>query len=288
MSSFVEIAKPARILLFTIFVVVGLLPSSAQQTTGTISGSVKDQQAALVSSAIVTAKNTSTGLGRSARANEYGEYRIEFLPVGTYTVEVSAPNFKKFVQVNVVLTVDQTQTVNITLTPGGPSETITVTEAPPLVNTSSVEIGRTISSAEIIELPLVNRNAYQELSLTPGVQFNSAGQFSNPSGTPNFQIGIPSTDVVINGGVDEGVPMVSYYLDGGINMSGARNYGNQLPNPDALEEFRAETNNYSAQYGRMGGGVVTAVTKSGTNQFHGSLFEFNRNTDFNAFPWNPQ
>ena len=248
---------------------------------------MKDQQGSLVTSATIKATNTSTGLTRSAPANEYGEYRIEYLPVGTYSVEANAPNFAKFVQRNVVLTVDQTQTINITLTVGEQSETITVTAAPPLVNTSGVEIGRTISSTEILGLPLVNRNAYQELSLTPGVQFNSAGQFSNPSGTPNFQIGVPSTDVVINGGVDEGTPMVSYYLDGGINMSGVRNYGNQLPNPDALEEFRVETNNYSAQYARMGGGVVTAVTKSGTNQFHGSLFEFNRNTDFNAYPWNP-
>ena len=80
--------------------------------------------------------------------------------------------------------------------------------------------------------------------------------------------------------------MVSFYLDGGINMTGIRNYGNPLPNPDALQEFRVETSNFSAQYGRMSGAVVTAVTRSGTNQFHGSLFEFVRNTDLNAIPWN--
>ena len=80
--------------------------------------------------------------------------------------------------------------------------------------------------------------------------------------------------------------MVSYYLDGGINMTGIRNYGNPLPNPDALQEFRVETSNFSAQYGRMSSAVVTAVTKSGTNQFHGSLFEFVRNTDLNATNWN--
>ena len=78
---------------------------------------------------------------------------------------------------------------------------------------------------------------------------------------------------------------MSYYLDGGINETGLRNYGNPLPNPDALAEFRVETNNFAAQYGRMSGAVVTAVTKSGTNQFHGSLFEFNRNTALNAIPW---
>src|SRR5208337_1825978 len=94
-----------------------------------------------------------------------------------------------------------------------------------------------------------------------------------------------STQVQVNGGIDAGVPTVSYYLDGGINMTGLRNYGNPLPNPDALQEFRIETNNFAAQYGRMSGAVVTAVTKSGTNQFHGSLFEFNRNSAMNAIPW---
>jgi hypothetical protein len=265
----------------------GAVSALCQQITGTIVGTVKDPQSALVNTATVKATNNSTGFTRSASTNEYGQYRIQYLPVGTYTLEVNAPNFEKFVQQSVVLEVDQTQTVDITLTVGAESQTITVTEAPPLVNTATVEIGRTINPQEIIDLPLVNRNAYEELSLTPGVQSNSASQSSNPNGTPNFTIGVPSTDVVINGGVDEGTPMVSFYLDGGLNMMGARNYGNQLPNPDALEEFRVETNNYSAQYGRMGGGVVTAVTKSGTNKFHGSLFEFNRNSDFNAYSWNP-
>ncbi len=92
--------------------------------------------------------------------------------------------------------------------------------------------------------------------------------------------------MVINGGIDGGTPTVSFYLDGGINLTGQRNYGNSLPNPDALQEFRVETSNYSAEYGRMSGAVVTAVTRSGTNQFHGSLFEFVRNTAFNATPWN--
>ncbi len=125
----------------------------------------------------------------------------------------------------------------------------------------------------------------------PGVQSNSASgstnaSNSNPNGTPNYQIGVPSTQVVVNGGIDGGVPMVSFYLDGGSNMTGIRNYGNPLPNPDALEEFRVETSNFSAQYGRMSSAVVTAITRSGTNQFHGSLFEFVRNTDLNATPWN--
>jgi hypothetical protein len=99
-------------------------------------------------------------------------------------------------------------------------------------------------------------------------------------------MGLPSQQTQINGGFDAGVGSISYYLDGGINMSGNRNYGNPIPNPDALQEFRVETSNYSAQYGRFSAGVVTVLTRSGTNQFHGSLFEFARNTAFNATPWN--
>lgn len=272
---------------FLLLVIVTFaLPFDAQQITGSLIGTVKDEQGAVVANATVTATNTATGLSRSVVANGYGGYRIDYLPVGSYRLIAEAPGFMRFVQQNLVLTVDQTLTVNVKLAVGTQTQTVTVTDAPPLVDTSTAELGRTVEADEIIGLPLVNRNAYAELSLTPGVQANSASSQSNPSGSPNYVIGLPSTDVQINGGVDGGVPMVSFYLDGGSNMSGIRNYGANLPNPDALEEFRVETSDFAAQYGRMSSAVVTAVTKSGTNQFHGSLFEFNRNTAFNATPWN--
>jgi Carboxypeptidase regulatory-like domain len=275
-----------RLASFVVLLGFVVAPARAQQITGSIAGTVKDEQGAVINTANIKAVNTQTGFSRSVASDGSGGYTIDYLPVGSYTVDVNAPGFKKFVQQNIALTVDQTLTLNIVLAIGAESQTVIVTEAPPLVDTSTAELGRTIQPAEIIGLPLVNRNAYAELSLTPGVQSNSASAQSNPSGTPNFVIGNPSTQVVVNGGIDGGVPLVAYYLDGGINMTGLRNYGNPLPNPDALQEFRVETNNFAAQYGRMSGAVVTAVTRSGTNQFHGSLFEFNRNTDFNAYPWN--
>ncbi|HWO38429.1 MAG TPA: carboxypeptidase-like regulatory domain-containing protein, partial [Candidatus Acidoferrum sp.] len=269
-----------------ILILCGGLNAHAQQITGTIAGTVKDTQGAVVTSATIKATNVDTGLVRSTTTTTDGAYLIQYLPVGNYKVEVNASGFKRFVQENVVMTVDQTQALNVTLSVGVLSQTVTVTEAPPLVEINSAELGRTVEPSEIIGLPLVNRNAYAELSLTPGVQSNSASPSSNPSGTPNFVIGLPSTQVVVNGGIDGGTPMVSFYLDGGVNMTGLRNYGNPLPNPDALQEFRVETSDFSAQYGRMSGAVVTAITKSGTNQIHGSLFEFNRNTDLNDTPWN--
>ena len=271
---------------FVILLVLAAIPAAAQQITGSITGTVRDEQGAVVTNTVVKATNAETGFERSAVTDNTGVYNIQYLPVGRYTVEVDATGFKKFLQQNLVITVDTTQALNIVLAVGEANQTVTVTEAPPLVNTTSAELGRTVTPAEILELPLVNRNAYSELSLTAGVQSNSASGQSNPCGTPNYQIGEPATDVIVNGGIDAGNAMVSYYLDGGINMTGLRNYGNPLPNPDALQEFRVETNNFAAQYGRMSGAVVTAVTRSGTNHWHGSLFEFNRNTDLNATPWN--
>lgn len=274
-----------RVIAILTMISFGSSVGQTQQISGSITGTVRDEQGALVTTANIKATNINTGFSRSAPTGSLGTYNIPYLPVGTYKLQVTAPNFKNFVQENISVAVDQTQTVNVTLAVGVQTQTVTVTSAPPLVNTTNAELGRTVEPAEIISLPLVNRNAYAEVSLTPGVQTNSASPSSNPNGTPNFQIGVPSTQVVVNGGIDAGVPMVSYYLDGGINMTGIRNYGNQLPNPDALQEFRVETSDFSAQYGRMSGAVVTAVTKSGTNHFHGSLFEFARNTDLNAIPW---
>ena len=259
----------------------------AQQTTGSIVGTVKDQSGAVVSAASVKATNVETGFSRSAPTNGYGEYRIDYLPVGGYTVELEAAGFRRFVQQNIALNVDQTLTVDIALSVGAATETVMVSTAPPQVNTSDAVLGRTVEGAEIIGLPLVNRNAYSEISLTPGVMANNNSPTSNPSGSPNFTVGLPSADVQINGSIDGGNPEVAFYLDGGNNITGMRNYGNSAPNPDALEEFRVETSAFGAQYGQFSAAVITVITKSGTNKFHGGLFEFNRNTDFNAYPWTP-
>jgi hypothetical protein len=265
----------------------GSLSAVAQQITGSINGTVKDELGAVIPGATVRAINEDTGFTRAMISDGEGAYNIQYLPVGRYKVNVEASGFQRFEQQNLHVSLDSTQTLPITLKIGAETQTVTVTEAPPLVNVSTAELGRTVLPSEIIELPLVNRNAYTELSLTPGVQSNSASSQSNSNGSPNFIIGVPSTQVVVNGGIDGGVPSVSYYLDGGINMTGLRNYGNPVPNPDALQEFRVETNNFAAQYGRMSGAVVTVLTRSGTNQWHGSLFEFVRNTVLNSFNWNP-
>ena len=125
-----------RILLLLLAVAGASLPAFTQQITGSIVGTVKDPQGAVVSGAGVKATNTNTGFTRSVPANGYGEFRIDYLPVGNYTVEVTAANFKTFVQKNIIVTVDQTQTLAVTLEIGAQTQTVTVTEAPPLVDTT--------------------------------------------------------------------------------------------------------------------------------------------------------
>src|SRR3989440_597023 len=262
------------------------LAVSGQVTTATIVGTVTDPGGAVVPSAQVTARNADTGLTRTVASNDEGSYRIEFLPVGKYSVEVALAGFKKALVSDIVLQVNDTARVDISLTVGQVSETVTIAEsASPAINTSTAEIGRTIQSAEITQLPLVERNVYTLLDLTPGVQSNNNGVATASTGTSTFILGYPEQRTLINGGTDGGTGSVNYYLDGGINMTNLRNTGNILPNPDAIQEFKVQTNSYNAEYGRYASGVINVITKSGTNQFHGSAFEFVRNDMFNANDW---
>ena len=247
----------------------------AQLTTSTIFGTISDPSGATVASAEVTATNTGTNFARSVQSSPQGEYRLEFLPVGSYKVEIRAAGFKKFSQTGIVLAVNVDGRVNAVLQVGQATDTISVTGDAPVVNTSSVEIGRTVDNQEITQLPIVGRNVYSLLTLTPGVD----------SSANSIVLGFPEQRTMINGGVDGGAGSVNYFLDGGTNMTGLRNTGNIAPNPDAVEEFRVVTNNYDAEFGRFAGGVINILTKSGTNQFHGSLFEFLRNTNLNANTW---
>jgi outer membrane receptor protein involved in Fe transport len=271
--------------------VIGLLLSipfavTAQVTTATIVGTVTDPGGSKVPGAQVMARSLDTGLSRTAATNDDGDYRIEFLPIGKYSVEVTYTGFKKALLSDVVLQVNETARVDVALAVGQVSETVTISElATPAVNTSTSEIARTIQSAEITSLPLVERNVYTLLDLTPGVQSNNNGVSTASTGTSTFILGYPEQRTLINGGTDGGTGSVNYYLDGGINMTNLRNTGNILPNPDAIQEFKVQTNSYNAEYGRYSSGIVNVITKSGSNQFHGSVFEFVRNDRFNANDW---
>jgi Carboxypeptidase regulatory-like domain len=254
------------------------IPALAQ-TTATIVGTITDSNGAILPGAQVTARNVDTALTRTVSTGEAGAYRIEFLPVGNYVVEVSANGLTKSNRTGIVLQVNDTARVDVSLTVGPVSENVTITEAAPAINTSSAEIGRTIDSTEITNLPLVERNVYALLDLTPGVQSNNNGVASASTGTNSLILGFPEQRTLINGGVDGGTGSVNYYLDGGNNMTNLRNTGNSLPNPDAIQEFRVQTNSYNAEYGRFANGIINVLTKSGTNKIqHLSMFAIRSST----------
>jgi len=250
----------------------GAIGLQAQVTTATIEGTVTDSSGATVPNAQVVATNTGTNQSRTVTSNSSGAYRIDLLPSGAYDVEVIAQGFKKFRQNGIVLEINRTARVDAALAIGALTEQVTITADAAMVNTSNAQIGRTTTGAEINSLPIVGRNVYTLLSLTPGVDSNAN----------SIVLGYPEQRTMINGGVDGGAGSVNYFLDGGTNMTGLRNTGNIAPNPDAVEEFRVITNSYSAEFGRFASGVINIITKSGTNQFHGSLFEYLRNNDLNA------
>ena len=169
----------------------------------------------------------------------------------------------------IVLNVNDTVRVDASLEVGGITETVTVEAAAPEVNTTTADMSKTIDAAAIQSLPLVDRNVYTLLDLTPGVQSSNSGVAAASTGTSSLILGFPEQRTLINGGADGGTGSVNYYLDGGINMTGLRNTGNILPNPDAIQEFKVQTNSYNVEYGRFSSGVINVVTKSGHQPVQG-------------------
>jgi hypothetical protein len=266
--------SPWRLLLAFLLLT---LPAAAQLSTATMGGTVVDSTGAAIPNASITLLQTDTNFTRKSVSKGDGSYREEFLPIGPYKISVAATGFKTLERAGIVLAVMQNAELTLTLEVGGSSEHVEVTADIPLVNLGSSTLGDTISNKEIDNLPLVNRNVDRLLQLVPGVQ--SVQTINN--------LGYQEIKVLVNGSTDGFVGQVSYYLDGGLNMTGLRNSGNQVPNPDAISQFNVVTNNYSAQLGRYSSAVVSVVSKSGANNFHGSAFEFFRDRNFNAIGHNP-
>ena len=248
---------------------------SAQVTTGSIVGHVTDATGAVIPGAMISITDLERGLSKTANTGNDGSYRVDFLLTGTYKVAISAPGFSTFVQTGITLDAGVPADVNAQLTPGAVSDVVEVTGQAPLVETTNGEIGTTVNQREIVSLPLVNRNAYTLLDLTPGVQLNSVTQ----------SFGAPTQTSIINGGVRNGSGSTNYFLDGAPNLNALNAGAGLIPNPDALQEFRVQTSNYGAADGRFANGVVSALVRSGTNSVHGTIFEFLRNPHLNARPW---
>jgi hypothetical protein len=249
-----------------------LLPFAASaQVTGSINGTVLDAADASIPGAGIVLSNLDTGDTRQISSSEQGFFTFTDLPRGQYTIKVVAQGFRELLIGPVLLTVGQQMTVHPRLDVGALTESVEVQGEPPPVSTSSSSVSQLMDSKRIEQLPLNGRNALQLVSLLPGViSAGNGGQF-----------GAVQLTFSTSGG--RNVDM-NFTLDGGINMNPFYSVANEYPNPDALQEFSVTTRNYSAQFGR-GTSAVTAVTRSGSNAFHGTVFEFLRNTDFDSRPF---
>src|SRR3974390_1845575 len=256
--------------LVTVALAMGVMP---QSTGGRINGRVTDPSGAVVPDATVTLINESTGVTTHTQSSKSGDYSFPTVAVGTYTIECKATVFKKLTRKQVALDLNQTLTVNGTLELGSATETVEVTSEAPLIDTSSTQLGATVDSLMATQLPLNTRDTYQLLQLQPGVMSNVGG--SNSIAYGSDQPGVVS----VNGGRGRAN---NFNVNGGDANDLFANLPTVQPSPDSIAEFRVLTNTFDAEYGRNSGSVVNVVTKSGTNNFHGNLYEFFRNTVLNA------
>ncbi len=252
-------------------------PSSAQIPTGAILGTVKDSSGSAVPGAEVTATHLGTQFARSATTDPGGAYALRLLPVGDYKVEVTLSGFKTYSQTGNRIEVGRNARVDAAIEPGGIAEVVSVVADAPLVETTQSSLSRTVGQNEVLNLPLVNRDLYQLLSITGGVSSND----------PSNSLGGPEQLTTVNGSSRAQIGSVNFQLDGGNNTAGLRGTGNPAPNPEAVQEFRVITNGYAAEYGRYQAGIVDVVTKSGTNRFHGAVYEYFRDESLNAERWAP-
>src|SRR5437870_5330008 len=243
------------------------------QSTAQISGVVTDQSGAILPGVEVKVTQTDTGITRTAVTNETGLYILPNLPIGPYRLEATLPGFRSYVRTGIVLQVGSNPVLDILMEVGQVSETVEVQADAALVETRNTGISQMIDNTRVLELPLNGRQV-TELVLLSGVATQSEQGTLNP-GSRNY----PTIIIQVAGGIQAGL---TYNLDGGNHNDPYNNLNLPLPFPDALQEFKVETSGLSAQYGTYSSAAVNAVTKSGTNQFHGDLFEFVRNKIFNA------
>jgi len=240
--------------------------TSAQDATGRIFGTVYDQQGAVIAAAQITVTNTATQVVRAAATDSEGHFQVLALPIGNYAVRAERAGFRTVISAEQKLFINQALRIDIKMEVGTASEKVDVgAEAAP-VETVNPTLGQSITGRTLTNMPLNGRDMLDLALLQPGVTESN----DDNGGAGNYSIAGGRTD------------SVTFLLDGGLNNDLLDNSNVLDPNPDAIAEFRILTSDYTAEYGRNGGGVISVVTKSGTNQIHGSLFEFLRNRAFDA------
>jgi hypothetical protein len=248
----------------------------AQVDQGTISGFVQDSSGAAVAGARLTLTETDTGEVLKGKTNTNGVYIFSPVKIGNYSVSASAPNFETTLQENLTLHVSEKLDVPLMLKPGSVSETVTVTSAPPLLQNEEASVNQEMDSQTINNTPLAERNWVYLAQLDTGV-VPSYGTRGGGHGDYSANGQRAEQNDYLLDGVDNNVDIVDYMNGSMYAVS---------PPPDALSEFKLDTADYSAEYGHSAGSVLNVAIKSGTNQIHGDLWEYNRNTFFNAEQWN--
>ena len=266
-----------RLLLGAFLTLLRIPPIATAQDVGYISGTVTDKSAAAVGGAKVVITSTGGNLTRDTTTNVGGAYAVPALPAGTYDITVTAQGFHKFQAKAFVLAVAQKARLDVQLSIGSLTEEVTVTgESVAQVDTSSAELGGTITGKQIDQLILNGRNFTQLVNLVPGIV--------NQTGQDEVAVGVlGNVSYAINGGRTE---YNNWEIDGGDSMdNGSNSTLNVYPNLEAIAEVKVLTSNYGAQYGRNASGTIEVETKSGTSAFHGSAFYYGRNEVFNARSW---
>ncbi|MGB9241480.1 MAG: carboxypeptidase regulatory-like domain-containing protein, partial [Terriglobales bacterium] len=246
---------------------------SAQGTGGRILGRVSDPTGATLAGVKITLTNDATNVSSESVTNANGDYGFPQVPVGSYRMEFDLTGFKKNVQRAVSVSLNQVVTVNSVLQIGAAKETVEVTSEAPLVDTTSTQLGAVMDSRQVSNLPLNSRDTYQLLQLQPGVM-STVGS----SNTLIYGSDSPGA-VSVNGGRGRAN---NFSVNGGDANDLFVNLPTVQPSPDTIQEFRVLTNTFDAEYGRNSGSIVNVVTKSGTNDWHGSAYEFFRNKVLNA------
>ncbi|HTH53169.1 MAG TPA: carboxypeptidase regulatory-like domain-containing protein [Edaphobacter sp.] len=259
-----------------LLVILGLLSHEAWgQGYGTINGQITDPTGAAVEGATITITNAGTGQTRVVATGQDGFYTITSVNPSTYDLTVDKTGFKKALQKDVTLQASQSLTLDISLTIGATSDSVTVNAEAVQVDTTTPTLKEVVDSTRMVEIPLNGRNAASLTTLVAGAVISP----SNNADQGNAKTFPAAVTVSVNGTRQN---QTGYYLDGAPNIDIISNVNQPFPFPDALQEFSVQTSNYSAEYGQNAGGVVSIVSKSGQNQFHGSAFEFLRNRVFNA------
>jgi hypothetical protein len=248
-----------------------------QRTTGEIAGAISDSTGAVIARAQITVTNEGTGIKRDTVSNELGYYTVPLLPPGNYRVMVQNAGFRPITRTGITLEVDQAARIDFVMEVGAVAETVEVTANASKVDTQTVVLKEVIDQRRIQELPLNGRDATQLVLLLPGVYGTTADTSGLRQGSSAVNLVQPG--VSANGARSN---MVDYVLDGAAHNDTYTNVALAFPDPDALQEFSVQTNNFSAEFGRNAGAIVNAVTRSGTNALHGSVFEFLRNSATNA------